>query len=155
MSDFKTALATAKAKRSSEPASAFVEVLVGGELVRLKFTELPAASWADVCAHSPVRSGVLTDQRYGYNVHAACRAAAPLCGVLVVDGEDVPLELRRNSLGGVTGSDWDDLFEVISGHEFGLIADAIFELNEWGPQQRLEAAKKASTLASDESLTSP
>jgi hypothetical protein len=156
MSNFADDLAAAKAKRKNEPISVLVDVLVNEELVRLKFTELPAERWADICAHSPVRPEVLYDEQYGYNIHSACRMAAPLCGVRVVAGEDVPLEMRRDpSTGRVVGSEWDDLFDVISGHEFGLIADAIWELNEWGPQQRLEAAKKASTLASAVNSPSP
>lgn len=147
MSDFKTALAAAKGKRAAEPITKTVQVMVGDQLTMLKFAELPATQWADIGAANPVRPGVVIDAQYGYNIHSACRVAAAVSGVRVEDDVDVPLAVERDKTGRVISSEWDDLFEVISGHEFGLIADAIWELNEWGPQLRLGEAKKASRPA--------
>lgn len=106
--------------------------LTGDALVTLRFTRLSGAEWSEIAARCPVRLDVPIDRQYGYNIHAACRVAAPLSGV-VVDGESVEK---------ISDEEWSDLFSTISGHEFGLIVDAIYALNEWEPASHVAQLKK-------------
>lgn len=105
-------------------------------IVTLRFTQLPAAQWAEIKSKSPVRLDSDIDRHYGFNADKAGVLASPLCGVrLERDGDEVtevPL----------TDDEWRDLFGAISGHEFGLIGDAHFELNEYGPANRVADLKK-------------
>lgn len=105
-------------------------------LVTLRFTRMPGDQWAEVTARCPVRLGAEIDLKYGYNMHGVCKLAAPLSGVRV-DGDDlVPLVVTPES------NEWADLFATVGGHEFGLIASAIYELNEWEPAARMAQLKK-------------
>lgn len=101
-------------------------------IVTLRFTRLPAAQWADVKAMSPVRLESDIDQHYGFNADKAAALASPLCGVRVEGDDEFAL----------SEDEWRDVFAAISGHEFSLIADAIFEMNEFGPAQRVADLKK-------------
>ena len=44
---------------------------------------------------------------------------------VLVEGEPVPLAVERDNLGKIITSEWEDLFSRLSGHEFGLVVDAI------------------------------
>lgn len=101
-------------------------------LVTLRFTRLSGAEWSEIAARCPARIDAPVDRQYGYNIHAACRVAAPLSGV-VVDGDKVEK---------ISEEEWTDLFSTISGHEFGLIVDAIYALNEWEPASHMAQLKK-------------
>lgn len=105
-------------------------------IVTFRFTRLPAAEWADIKSRSPVRLDSDIDKQYGFNADKAGMLASPLAGVrLERDGDDI-VEV------GMTEDEWRDLFAAISGHELTLIGDAHFELNEYGPGQRLADLKK-------------
>lgn len=110
--------------------TASVDVTVAGELVTFEFAELPGPDWADVTSKNPPRLELAIDRSRGYNVHAASRDAAVLCGT--VDGEKL------------TAEQWADVFVVLSGHDHNRVCDTIWSLNEYAPMQRLAAAKKAS-----------
>lgn len=103
-------------------------------VVTLRFVELPAAQWVDVKAACPVRLDSDIDRHYGFNADKAGVLASPLCGARV-DGDEL-VEL--------TDQQWRDLFATIRGAELSRIADAHFDLNEYGPTRRLEDAKKVS-----------
>jgi hypothetical protein len=116
--------------------------LTAESLVTLRFTRMSGVAWAEVTARCPVRLDAAIDRQYGYNVHAVCALAAPLSGVRV-DGDDVvPLIVSAASQGTPAVNEWADLFDTISGHEFGLIVDAIYELNEYEPASRVAQLKK-------------
>jgi hypothetical protein len=102
-------------------------------LVTLRFTRLPGNEWSDLTSRCPVRLDAPIDRQYGYNMQAVSTLAAPISGVRVEDDAEVSLE----------DSEWVDLFETISGHEFILVMDAIYELNEYEPAQRVSSLKKA------------
>jgi len=95
-------------------------------------------AWAELTSKHPVRVDVPIDRRYGYNYDAACEAAAVVTGVRV-DGD---------TLEPLSEEEWHDLFDVLSGNEVGLIRDAVWSLNEFDPQQRLDALVKSSGAAS-------
>ena len=107
-------------------------------LVTLRFTRMSGRAWAELTSKHPVRVDVPIDRRYGYNYDAACEAAAVVTGVRV-DGD---------SLEPISEEEWRDLFDVLSGNEVGLIRDAVWSLNEFDPQQRLDALVKSSGAAS-------
>jgi hypothetical protein len=113
-------------------------------LVTLRFRRLPGDLWAEITARNPLRLDAVIDRTYGYNMQGVCKAAAPLSGVRLEGDEEFPLTVFTP-----TGDDdrpsideWADLFETISGHEFGLIMDAIYELNEYEPSTRIFDLKK-------------
>ena len=107
-------------------------------LVTFRFEELPGQQWAEITARHLPRAGIALDQLYSFNYHEVAKAAAVLSGGQLVDGKVQP----------VTGEQWEKLWPVLSGHEFERIAVALVELNEWQPQQRIDAAGKASRAGS-------
>jgi len=138
VSDLDAALDAAIAKRTAEPVTETVEVLVGDEVWFLRFEEMYSGTWADICASSPIRVDAPLDRNYGYNFTVATEKAAPLSGVRLVDGVVETL----------TSEQWSKLFAVLSGHDRSSVQDAVFKLNEFDPAQRLARAKKALRVAS-------
>jgi len=111
-------------------------------LVDLKFTRLKGGDWNDLTVTNPPRLNSIPDtQFFGYNIHAVARAAAPLSGVLVADGEEQPLSEAQ----------WADLFELIDGKGHEEIADAIYQLNEGDSKRAVDLgkARRAAALASE------
>lgn len=104
-----------------------------GMVVTLRFTQMPAAEWAEVVARCPLRIDVEIDNKYGFDTDKIAALAAPLSGQRVEDGDLFKL----------ADDEWRDLFDTISGNEIRRIADAIFYLNEFLPGKRLADAKKA------------
>jgi hypothetical protein len=111
----------------------------------LRFTRLPGRDWARITSRHPVRPGVGIDMHFGYNYDAVCEDAATYSdpktqesfGALIEDGERV--ELSRE--------EWAELFDVLAGSDIESIRDAIWGLNEYEPEQRLQALVKASGAA--------
>lgn len=126
-----------------------VDVLVKGTLYTLRFRPMDGMDWSAETDRHPARPGVLIDTRYGYNLRSLVKAAAPQSGVLVVDDEERKLRVDpivtvpRGQRPPKRVDEWADLFKVITGHEFQRISDAIWALNEYMPQKRIEAAGKA------------
>lgn len=136
-----------KRGKEAEPLSRTVDVTVDGELVSITFTELPGLDWATITAKHPPRVGAPVDLRYGYNVHGVCADAARINAVVTYGGEPVvPVVDAKAKV-----DEWADLIGVLSGHDLNALCDAIFALNEWLPQKRVEAAKKALTGSSKKS----
>jgi hypothetical protein len=127
-----------------------VLVLINKKPYTLRFRPMDGLEWAAETDRHPARPGVLVDTRYGYNLRTLTRAAAPRSGVVVVDGEERTLRVDPivQQLPGMPKpparvDEWADIFRAISGHEFQRITDAIWSLNEYGPQEAVEAAGKA------------
>lgn len=112
-------------------------------LVTLRFTRLPGDKWADITARCPVRVDAPIDRQYGYNMQAASMIAAPLCGVRVEGDVEVPLTVTKATEETPAVNEWADLFTTITGHEFIRIMDAIYEMNEYAPAERINSLKKA------------
>lgn len=117
-------------------------------LVTLRFTRLPGRDWAALTSRHPVRPDVPIDRHYGYNYDAVCEEAAALSGVRIEDDVEVPMivEAKTTSNPNPT-NEWAELFDVLSGSEIASIRDAVWALNEWEPQQRIEALVKGSGAA--------
>lgn len=129
---------TGKRLASKSPAEEIQERLdalaeaAKDSIVTLRFKRLSGRVWADLTSRNPVRVDVPIDKHYGYNYDAVCEAAASLNGVRVDGDEEVAL----------TTEEWSELFDVLSGAEIGLVRDAVWELNEWEPSQRLQSLVK-------------
>lgn len=116
---------------------ATVEEAMAETLVTLRFYKVPGDQWAEFTATNPARAGSLIDIRFGYNMHAVCKAAAIEHG-RVIDGET---ELVQ------TEAEWAENWVLLGGAEFASVADAIYHLNEWEPSQRVERLKNFSEAA--------
>ena len=123
-----------RAAQPREYETESIDVVVGGELTTLKFTELPGHEWHDITDHAPVRLGVDVDKDFGYNPRLASSLAAPRCGVVVEGDVERPLDSET----------WGALIEGLSGPDFAALSGILFYLNEISPQRRLDALKKAS-----------
>lgn len=133
MLSFEELLAKREAEKVSGPESAEVQVVFGGELITLRFTEMPGVEWATITSKNPPRLDALVDRRYGYDVHAVCQDAAAISGVYVDDEGEVRW----------TAEQWQQMLPELSGPDFGSVCDAIFSLNQWNPEKRTERLKKA------------
>jgi hypothetical protein len=106
-----------------------------GSLVTLRFTRMLGMDWAELVIKNPPRQDVLVDQYVGnYNVHAVTRAAAIATGAVV--NED-------GTTYAPTATEWDDLFNTISGAEFNDVVDTVYALNQGEPMQAVQVALKA------------
>jgi hypothetical protein len=135
-----------KAVQTVEKPFADVPVMVNGNLHTFRFTQMEGADWAAEADKYPIRPGVMIDQRYGYNLRALIKGIAPKCGARLVDGELVELRVDPPAAKGDRKprvDEWAMLFKAINGFDFQRVSDAIWSLNEWLPQQAVEAAKKA------------
>lgn len=131
---FADALKKAQEKRLEKTDHADVEVELGGDVVTFRFRRMDGLDWVGLTAKCPPRPDVPVDVQFGYNVHAAAQLAAPKSGVVVEGDNEAALD----------GEQWAEVWPVLSGPGFHDIADAIFTLNQWTPQGRVEAIKKAS-----------
>jgi hypothetical protein len=132
--------------------------LTAGTVVTLRFTQIPGQAWAEIAARHPARADVTLDRVYGYNYHEVAKAAA-----LYRDPGALPGTFGRGYADRVIPPEDDDaeptiepvspeqmtaIFEIITGHEFERIASGIWDLNDYGPQQRIANAGKASRAGS-------
>lgn len=134
-----------RAEAEPAPQSAPVDVTLGGELVTLRFTQLPGKQWAAITAMAPPDLNAFLDREYGYGVRQASLAAAPLSGVRVTEDGDVAL----------TADQWKRLLDTLPGHDLTKVAEAVWDLNEWTPQKRVIDLKKASPIVSEPNSGSP
>lgn len=133
-----------------------VEIVVGGNLHTLRFTAVDGLTWANYCDKHPIRPGVALDGTYGYDLRSLTVEIAPICGVLMVDGEPTLLRvepLNRLHPEAPRVDEWADLFAKIDGQTFRRISDAIWALNEFIPQQAVASAKKALAASKTPSIS--
>lgn len=105
--------------------------------ITLRFFKVPGDEWANLTAANPARDGALVDLRFGYNMHAVCRASA------VQHGRTLEGDVEEFH----TGDEWAELWSLLGGAEFASVCDAIYALNEWEPAQRVERLKNFSEAA--------
>jgi hypothetical protein len=101
-------------------------------LITLKFTRLEGQIWALLTSAFPMRIDVALDRHYGYDYDAVTEAAARRSGVRVDDDGEHPL----------TDEQWQRLWKILSGHDVGQIRDAVWTLNEYEPEQHIDALVK-------------
>lgn len=122
-----------KAQETAPVPSLDVDVLLNGNAHTLRFRRMNGMDWSAESDKHPIRPGVLIDMRYGYNLRALVKAVAPKTGVLVED--DVEREIDEEQ--------WKSLFKALDGASTQRVCDTVWALNEYGPQQEIDAAKKA------------
>lgn len=133
-----------EAAKATDAPTEDVTVLLNGNPHTLTFTRMSGIDWAHLVDKHPPRLGitpdggplpvkddapVMVDAKYGYNVRGVVLEAAPLSGV--VDGEAHPADV------------WEQMLETLDGAAIQRITDAIWKLNEYGPEQEVDAARKA------------
>lgn len=139
----------AEAKAAPLPESDPIDVVIGKNLYTLQFVRAGGKLWAATTAMYPATSGSLVALRYGYDAHAVVQVIAEKTGTVRLNGEVVELLVEKKTPENPTPvNEWSDLFGVLDGHSFSLVADAIWALNEWGPEQQVAALKKASLIVS-------
>lgn len=111
-----------------------------GAVVDLVFERLPGDLWTDITIRHPARLDASVDVNYGYNLDDVSKAVAKAKR----GGHSFAWRLEGGSPAVLTDEQWEDVFTLMSGHEFNQVRDAIFILNEFGPAQRLAEAKKGS-----------
>lgn len=127
-----------KAIEQVEPED--VEILLGEELVKVRFWPLSGQKWRSLVASHPARIEkdaegktvvAQQDRASGFNVDSLTRAYPRVA--LVDDGEEKPLDEAL----------WGRILDVLDGPGFEGIAATIFFLNVIIPAQRTAAAGKA------------
>ena len=137
--------AIAKAKKAERRKTEPVDVLVADEPVTVQFYRANPTDWARVTAQFPAQTGNIFAVKYGYDIHKVVPAIAEITGFVIEDGEEVELTVEQPSKDNPEPvNEWADLIAALDGHSFGLVTDAIWGLNEWGPQVRLAELKKGS-----------
>jgi hypothetical protein len=133
----------AQGAKPTETADA--DVLINGRPYTLRFLQLAGHQWVAEGDKYPVRPEVAIDRRYGYNLRALCLAVAKMSGRRV-DGD---------ALQPLSEEAWDAIFRDLPGADVQRVCDAIWELNEFRPEEALKAAKKAAAALSEPSFDSP
>jgi hypothetical protein len=126
-----------KAATEQVRPSKSVQVSVNGNLHELKFYRADGDAWAECVARHPIRPDAVLDVKFGYNFNAVVLDIGATTARIVEGGEaEIPEDV------------WAAFVSSLSGHEVGIIADAVWALNEWDPIQEIERAKKASKAGS-------
>lgn len=115
-----------------------VSVKLNGNLHTFRFTQMDGLQWASATDMHPARPGVLLDMRFGYNLRPLSLLVAAQTGKRIDGDKFVDL----------TPDQWTNLFKALPGASVMRIGDALFELNEYGPGEAIEALKKASAAES-------
>jgi hypothetical protein len=145
MASFAEVLAARKAQLAESALTEDVQVLLGDELVTLRYQELPGTDWARIVAQSGMRKDVLIDRGLGYDPHRAAILAWNQSGKFV-DGDEAA---------DISKEEWESLLAVVYGPDFAAMADVVYLVQQRGPYERTAAAKKASTAGSKTKRTSP
>lgn len=133
------------AAKTEDPEWATVDVLVNKKLRRFKFTQMDGLDWADMGDRCPPRPTAPLDREFGYNIRLISALAAPKSGEMQDgDGWVKP-----------TDEQWTKLFRSLTGAGIRAIGDVLFYLNQWGPAQAVEEAKKALEVESKLNSDSP
>lgn len=108
-------------------------------LVTFAFEKLPGDMWTDLTSRNPARSDALIDLNYGYNLDAVVQAAAKA----ERGGHHFAWQVDGDTNVVLSDEQWDAVFSSLYGHDMSAVRDAVWNVNEWQPSQRLAAAKKA------------
>lgn len=121
-------------------------------LEHIRVSRLPGNEWSTITSHHPVRVDVPIDRHYGYDFDAVCEAALRHTSANGTSyahrlvGEDKE-SVNPEDWEPLTEEDWDELAQALSGSEWGSLRDAVWTLNEYEPQQRINALVKGSGAA--------
>jgi len=130
---------------AAEPDTVTVDVLVNGKLRKLQFTEMDGLAWADLTDRCPPRIDAPLDKAYGFNIRLVVAHAAPTSGRMKSGEEWVELSEAQ----------WTKLLRGQKGATIRTIGDALFQLNQWAPDQAVEPARTALAAESAKNSSSP
>lgn len=142
----------AKVKAEPRPTSEPIRVAIGDGLYELVFEKAEGSRWAATTAKHPMRFDQPIDRTYGYNFHAVAAEIAETTCTVTRNGEpfemvvEKPSKQNRNPR-----NDWAEFFAVVDGSAYTQIADAVFALNQWNPDQRVAELGKAFRVDSEAS----
>lgn len=140
----------AKVKAEPRPTSDPIRVAFGDGLYELTFTQAEGSAWAAATAKHPMRLDQPIDRTYGYNFHAVVAESAESTCTMTRNGEPVEMVVERASKQNRTPrNDWAVFFAGIDGSAYARIADAVFALNQWNPDQRVAELGKAFRVDSE------
>lgn len=135
-----------EAAKTAERKTAEEDVLLNGNLYTVRFVQMDGLDWAAETDRHPARPGVLIDLRYGYNLRSLVKAVAPLTGTVLKDGEEVQLRVDpvdpKNPSDPNRVDEWRDFLKAISGAAVLRLGSVIWALNQWDPDNAIDAAKK-------------
>ena len=114
-----------------------IDRLEQDSLVTIRVYRLPGDKWLDLKAACPPRLNSAIDQGAGYNVSTLTVAACAEAG-RIVEGDE---EITR------TTDEWVALLALLSGGEFELVADLVYQVNVWDSKKRTDDLKKYSKAA--------
>lgn len=106
------------------------EVLLGGEIVTVRFWPLTGAAWNELTASHPPRDGVIRDLGLGYNLDEVVPAYPK---VFFVKGDDVVNVAEK----------WAEICSVLEAPDLTNLAAALWGMHVFDNGRRMEAAKKA------------
>ena len=114
-------------------------VMLGGEMVGVRYRPLPGDQWRALKARFLPRDGSFFDQNLGFNIDEVTRAFPNMS--IVRDGEVD--DLRRPGDDGKTRYIWPDVFSALDDPAIEIIAQSLWETHQYLPQQRMVEAGKA------------
>lgn len=108
------------------------DVVLGDQVVGVRFWPVSGSVWEELTAKNTPRQGVEHDMALGYNLSGVVRDYPR---TYLVDGDDVQP---------VTGEQWSEVYDVLSGPDKKNLGFAVWGLNEYDPAQKLVTAGKSS-----------
>lgn len=114
-------------------------VAAQASLVTLRFRRLPGDEWLEITSRSPVRIDVAIDLNYGYNYDGACALAATHVSP---DGTRYAFRMEGDQEIPLEPSQWHTLASVLAGPDVSDCRDAIWALNQFEPDKRLNELVK-------------
>lgn len=111
-------------------------------LLELQITKAIGSDWSATAAKYPPRDKVILDNNWGLDLHGLVQNEG-YRWIQYRDGDTWKHFEYNEGEGDYDPVDeWKDLCEVISGFDSTRIANAVFDLNVWGPQQRRDSLGK-------------
>lgn len=126
------ALLAAQKQALDEVKPVTQDVLLGGDLVGVRFWPVSGGVWEEITSNNPPRKGNPSDAGLGYNLSGVVRDYPR---TYLVVGDDVQP---------VVGEQWAEVYDALSGPDKKNLGGAVWGLNEYEAAQRMVAAKKAS-----------
>lgn len=111
-------------------------------LLELRVTKAIGSDWSSTAAKYPPRDKVILDNNWGVDLHALVQNDGSRW-IEYRDGDTWKhFEYSKGEGDYDPVDEWRDLCEVISGFDSTRIANVVFDLNVWGPQQRRDSLGK-------------
>lgn len=126
------ALLAAQKQKLDEVKPVTQEVLLGEDLVGVRFWPVSGDVWEEITSKNPPRKDNPSDAALGYNLSGVARDYPR---TYLVIGDDVKP---------IVGEEWAEVYSALSGPDKKNLCGAVWGLNEYEATKRMAAAKKAS-----------